>query len=240
MKHNLLLSVEAVAAAAVLSLVSANAQTCWSIKNDNSIEMIPSEIRLPYSDHIEMSGEQVSCVIRWDIDEKGIFSGERSLVFPMLRRIPNNTHASLLYRMGTDIMSLTGINSLVPKQLSTRKVSINGALSVVNEYGVGKHNSGSARGNGIQPVAEVTRTIFPSTTLPMVCEKYVIRNISGKSLTINIPKFSQISETLAGEGVDGSYVIRADIFGNGTTGWNRRKSWNSAPHSRHTELTAAR
>ncbi len=218
MKHNLLLSVEAVAAAAVLSLVSANAQTCWSIKNDNSIEieMIPSEIRLPYSDHIEMSGEQVSCVIRWDIDEKGIFSGERSLVFPMFRRIPNNTHASLLYRMGTDIMSLTGINSLVPKQLSTRKVSINGALSVVNEYGVGKHNSGSARGNGIQPVAEVTRTIFPSTTLPMVCEKYVIRNISGKSLTINIPKFSQISETLAGEGVDGSYVIRADIFGNGT------------------------
>ncbi len=206
----------AIAVAAVSGIAAAQAQTCWSIKDDGSIEMIPSEVGLPYSDHIEMSGEQVSCVIRWSIDEKGLFSEERSLVFPMLRRIPNDTHASLLYRVGTDIMSLVGINSLVPKQLSTRKVSINGELSVINEYGVGKHNSGGARGNYMRPVAEVTRTIFPSTTLPMICEKYIIRNTSDNSLTVNIPEFSQVSKTLPEKGVDGSYVVRADIFGDGT------------------------
>ncbi len=206
----------AIAVAALSGAAAAQAQTCWSIKDDNSIEMVPSEISLPYSDHIEMSGEQVSCVIRWSIDEKGIFSEERSLVFPMLRRIPNDTHASLLYRVGTDIMSMIGINSLVPKQLSTRKVSINGALSVINEYGVGKHNSGGARGSYMRAVAEVTRTIFPSTTLPMICERYIIRNTSDNSLTVNIPEFSQISKTLPEKGVDGSYVVRADIFGEGT------------------------
>lgn len=108
-------------AAVTLSVNMTNAQTCWTIKTDNSIELNPESISLPYSDHIEMSGEQVSCVIRWGIDEEGLFSQERSLVFPMLRRVPNDTHASLLYRIGTDIMSLTGINSLVPKQLSTKK-----------------------------------------------------------------------------------------------------------------------
>lgn len=88
---------------AILALVtSANAaysQTCWTIGTDGSIELNPERIVLPYSDHIEMSGEQVSCVLRWMVDEKGLFGQERSLVFPMLRRVPNDTHASLLYRM---------------------------------------------------------------------------------------------------------------------------------------------
>lgn len=205
---------------AILALVtSANAaysQTCWTIGTDGSIELNPERIVLPYSDHIEMSGEQVSCVLRWMVDEKGLFGQERSLVFPMLRRVPNDTHASLLYRMGTDVMSLVGINSLVPRQLSTKKVSINGALSVVNEYGVGKANVGGARGDYTRPIAEVSQTIFPSRTLPMVCEIYVLRNISDKPLTVSVPEFSQVVRTLAGEGLDGSYVIRADIFGSGT------------------------
>lgn len=205
---------------AILALVtSANAaysQTCWTIGTDGSIELNPERIVLPYSDHIEMSGEQVSCVLRWMVDEKGLFGQERSLVFPMLRRVPNDTHASLLYRMGTDVMSLVGINSLVPKQLSTKKVSIDGGLSVISEYGVGKANVGGARGDNPKPVAEVSQTIFPSRTLPMVCEIYVLRNISDKPLTVSVPEFSQVVRTLAGEGLDGSYVIRADIFGSGT------------------------
>lgn len=203
-------------AAVTLSVNMTNAQTCWTIKTDNSIELNPESISLPYSDHIEMSGEQVSCVIRWGIDEEGLFSQERSLVFPMLRRVPNDTHASLLYRIGTDIMSLTGINSLVPKQLSTKKVSIDGGLTVVNEYGVGKANVGGARGSYMKPVVEVRQTVFPSRTLPMVCEIYCVRNITDKPLVINIPEFSQSTETLADKGVDGGYVIRGDIFGCGT------------------------
>lgn len=59
---------------AILALVtSANAaysQTCWTIGTDGSIELNPERIVLPYSDHIEMSGEQVSCVLRWMVDEK--------------------------------------------------------------------------------------------------------------------------------------------------------------------------
>ena len=206
----------ATALAVVLVVSAAYAQTCWTIGADQAIELDPGKVSLPYSDHIEMSGEQISCVVRWGIDNDGLFSQEKSLVFPMLRRVPNDTHACLLYRMETDIMTSVGINSLVPRQLSTKKVSINGALSVVSEYGVGKANVGGASGDYTRPVAEVSQTIFPSRTLPMVCEIYVLRNISDKPLTVSVPEFSQVVRTLAGEGLDGSYVIRADIFGSGT------------------------
>ena len=205
-----------VALAVTLGVNAAYAQTCWTIGKDQAIEMNPEKVSLPYSDHIEMSGERISCVVRWCVDKDGMFSQEKSLVFPMLRRIPNDTHASLLYRMETDIMSSVGINSLVPRQLSTKKVSINGALSVINEYGVGKANIGGAAGDYMRPVAEVSRTIFPSRTLPVVCEMFVLRNMSDKALTVNVPEFSQVVRTLADKGVDGSYVIRADIFGSGT------------------------
>ena len=58
--------------------------------------------------------------------------------------------------------------------------------------------------------------MFPSKVHPMLCEIYSIRNISASPLVLNVPKFSQEAKTLADKGVDGSYVIRADIFGSGT------------------------
>lgn len=188
---------------------AASAQTCWNLAEDGcSISLKIEEGVLPYSDHIEMSGEQVSSVLRWNVGKDGKFSVERSLVFPMLRRIPNNTHASLMYRMDPDIMSMVGINSLVPRQTSTTEVTIDGTFRTVGEYSVG--------GNGT-PAVEVTTTIFPSTTLPMLCETYSIRNKSGKPLTIMVPEYSQKVTTPASAGVDGSYIIRADILNAGTT-----------------------
>ena len=155
----------------LMSVVTVNAQKqCWTINPEtNAIEMILSEETLPYSDHIEMSGEMVSFVTRWNVDAKKNFSQERSLVFPMLRTIPNNTHASLMYRVQTDIVSMLGINNLAPVQLGSKKVSINGALQVVNQYGIGIVNTGAARKRAPSPVVEVTTTIFPSTTLPIIC-----------------------------------------------------------------------
>lgn len=66
---------------------------------------------MPHSDHIEMSGEQTSLVLRWGVDDKGAFQLERSLVFPMLRVLPNDTHASLMSRLATDFISMLTINT---------------------------------------------------------------------------------------------------------------------------------
>ena len=198
--------------------ITAKAQKqCWTINPEtNAIEMILSDETIPYSDHIEMSGEMVSFVTRWNIDEQKNFTQERSLVFPMLRTIPNNTHASLMYRMQTDIVSLLGVNGLAPVQLGTKKVSINGALRVVSQYGIGVVNTGAARKRAPSPVVEITYTGFPSTTLPMMCETYEVKNITGRTITVIVPEFVQKAKTDPEKGVDGSYIIQAEIYGNGT------------------------
>lgn len=202
----------------LLAAVAVKAQKqCWTINPEtNAIEMILSDQTIPYSDHIEMSGEMVSFVTRWSIDEMKNFSQERSLVFPMLRTIPNNTHASLMYRMQTDIVSLLGINGLAPVQLGVKKVSINGALQVVSQYGIGVVNTGAARKRAPSPVVEITYTGFPSTTLPMMCETYEVKNIASRPLTVAVPEFVQKAKTDPAKGVDGAYIIQAEIYGNGT------------------------
>lgn len=58
-----------------------------------------------------MSGEQTSLVLRWGVDDKGAFQLERSLVFPMLRVLSNDTHASLMSRLATDFISMLTINT---------------------------------------------------------------------------------------------------------------------------------
>ncbi|MBO5885847.1 MAG: hypothetical protein J6Q43_03700 [Bacteroidaceae bacterium] len=202
----------------LLAAVAVKAQKqCWTINPEtNAIEMILSDQTIPYSDHIEMSGEMVSFVTRWSIDEMKNFSQERSLVFPMLRTIPNNTHASLMYRMQTDIVSLLGVNGLAPVQLGVKKVSINGALQVVSQYGIGVVNTGAARKRAPSPVVEITYTGFPSTTLPMMCETYEVKNIASRPLTVAVPEFVQKAKTDPAKGVDGAYIIQAEIYGNGT------------------------
>lgn len=202
----------------LLAAVAVKAQKqCWTINPEtNAIEMILSNQTIPYSDHIEMSGEMVSFVTRWNIDEMKNFSQERSLVFPMLRTIPNNTHASLMYRMQTDIVSLLGVNGLAPVQLGVKKVSINGALQVVSQYGIGVVNTGAARKRAPSPVVEITYTGFPSTTLPMMCETYEVKNIASRPLTVAVPEFVQKAKTDPAKGVDGAYIIQAEIYGNGT------------------------
>lgn len=202
----------------LLAAVAVKAQKqCWTINPEtNAIEMILSDQTIPYSDHIEMSGEMMSFVTRWNIDEMKNFSQERSLVFPMLRTIPNNTHASLMYRMQTDIVSLLGVNGLAPVQLGVKKVSINGALQVVSQYGIGVVNTGAARKRAPSPVVEITYTGFPSTTLPMMCETYEVKNIASRPLTVAVPEFVQKAKTDPAKGVDGAYIIQAEIYGNGT------------------------
>ena len=84
----------------------------WQIAPDGRgiVWKVGSDI--PHDDHIEMSGERMAFVLRWGVDSRGAFRQERSLVFPLLRTLPNNTHASLMYRMAADIPSLLGVNGL--------------------------------------------------------------------------------------------------------------------------------
>ena len=188
----------------------------WQIAPDGRgiVWKVGSDI--PHDDHIEMSGERMAFVLRWGVDSRGAFRQERSLVFPLLRTLPNNTHASLMYRMAADIPSLLGVDGLALQDERVGQVAIDGALEVRSRWGVGKMNVGSARDMKPEPVVEMTRTIFPSRTLPLMCERYTLRNVGAKPLTVSVPEFSQVVTTDPAKGVTGSYVVRGDIAGSGT------------------------
>jgi hypothetical protein len=171
----------------------------WEMNEDGSISWrIKGDI--PHADHIEMSGKQISSVIRYGVASDGSFQATRSLVWPMLRTIPNNTHASLTRRFAQDGFEMVTINAKpVPKD-SVYEITINGTLIIKSKAGKG---------------LELTRQYFPSTTLPSYLEIYTVKNISQKSCVAEIPASRLIYNTDPSMGVDGSYAVRVDVINNG-------------------------
>ena len=189
----------------------------WAFAEDgNGIVFTPGKDNLPYTDHIEMSGEQMAFVLRWGVDDQNSFNAERSLVFPMLRTIPNNTHASLMHRVGTDVPSLLSVNGLSLVNEQVQQVCIDGYVGVKSTFSVGQPNVGGARGNYLTPAIEMTRRIFPSTDKPLMGELYTMRNITQRAQIVYIPDYSQVFTTPADKGVTGSYIVRSDLTGTGT------------------------
>jgi hypothetical protein len=198
-----------------LCMVS-TASPVWTLSPDGGIRLNPATAQLPYHDHIEMSGQMMSSVIRWGVEADGRFTEERSLVFPMLRTVPNNTHASLMHRIGTDIPSLVSINGLSLKLEKVKEVEINGYIKVVSSFAIGKANIGLGTGTAPKPSVELTRIIFPSVEKPLLGETYTLVNVSERAMTVYIPEYSQVFKTREEKGVDGVYVVRADLTGTGT------------------------
>ena len=184
-----------------VAFISTNATPSWKINSKGGIEWKVEKEQLPHKDHIEMSGEQMAFVLRWGIDAQGDLELERSLVFPMLRTVPNNTHASLMHRFATDVLSLVSVNGRSMQNEDTRLVEIDGMFRSISAFSSG---------------IEVERIIFPSVDKPFMCERYAIKNTNQRTATIYIPEFTQKQTTLPEKGVDGSYQLQASIQGAGT------------------------
>lgn len=180
---------------------TASATPSWEINSKGAIQWNVDKAQLPHKDHVEMSGEQMAFVLRWAINADGVLDLDRSLVFPMLRTIPNDTHASLMHRLNTDITSMVSVEEKSLYNEATKFVEIDGMFRVVSIF---------------DEAVEVERIIFPSMDKPFMCERYVLKNLQDDEVTVYIPEFKQNITTLPECGVDGSYLISASIQGAGT------------------------
>ena len=133
----------------------------WALNAEGGITWQVRPGDAPHSDHIEMSGLQVSTVVRYGVDANGAFLLNRGMVWPLLRTIPNNTHASLMRKMGWNPLEnvLVG-NAQIREQVQS--ISLDGTMTVRSLCPV--------RGGEV----ELTRVLFPSTSLPAFCEKYTL------------------------------------------------------------------
>lgn len=193
----------------LISIVfSTSAQNRWTIDDNGGIAWTIESAQIPHYDHIEMSGQYISSVIRWGVNADQSFYEERSLVFPMLRTIPNNTHASLMHRVATDVPSLLSINGKTLKNERVQNVTIHGYVETTSIFTLSNHSNGDD--------IELTRILFPSYDKAVFCEIYQVKNLTDRDITIYVPGFSQQFQTPYEKGVEGSYSITATIEHSGT------------------------
>ena len=144
----------------------------WGLK-DSSILWTPGQ-DIPHYDHIEMSGSKAAFVLRWGVREDRSFDCERSLVFPLLRRIPNNTHASLVRKNTFDITSLVLVGNKGIRDEQVISVRLNGSMEVKSLWTWCEPGTSGRYARSL----EMTRAIFPSVEKQAMCEIYTLRNLS--------------------------------------------------------------
>lgn len=153
-----------------------------------------------HSDHVEMAGKRVATVLRYGVDASGAFTLNKSMVWPMLRTVPNNTHASLMRRFDWNPLDAVTVNGRSLTNEKVKKISLKNALEVESDFR-----------NGYYGDCRLKRTYFPSTELPTLIEKYVLVNIGRKALLVEVPEGGFHSFTDPELGIRGSYEIRGLI-----------------------------
>lgn len=143
-----------------ISCLSVSAADRWAINSAGGITWQVDE-RVPHEDHIEMSGLRVSTVLRYGVDANGAFMLNRSMVWPMLRTIPNNTHASLMRRFAWNVTDMVEVNGQSLLNEKVKEVTLNGTMVVQSEYTLPRKGK-----------LGLTRILFPSVSNPAFCEKF--------------------------------------------------------------------
>ena len=175
----------------LLSLCSPGQQNRWVLSDTHAITWTIDD-RLPHTDHIEMSGKQISAVIRYGVKADSSFFLSRDIVWPLLRTIPNNTHASLIRSFNLDPVTMLVVNKKLLLHEKVYEIVLDGKITVKSTFD-GK--------------IDLARTLYPSTTLPTFCEKYELKNIGQKMVTLEIPEVKVTSTTDPDAGVYGGYRV---------------------------------
>lgn len=115
------------------------------------------------SDHIELSGKQISGIISYGRDKKGFLQIYRHLAYPALRLKPNLTQGTFTtVKKGADIY----VGAALHKNETVKSVKIGGNLEILTTL------------DGL----EITRECFPSPSYPAFIERIEVKNVSGKNL----------------------------------------------------------
>ncbi|HEX2977042.1 MAG TPA: hypothetical protein VHO68_13985 [Bacteroidales bacterium] len=178
--------------------LTVNAVNRWKIEKDGSISWNVTRGEA-HTDNIEMSGRFVSAIIRYGVDENGKLILSRQLVFPMLRTIPNDTHASLTYTFGQESSPVIKINNRIVTE-NVISFNLRGLLAIDGTY-----------------TNDVTfrRTLYPSTDKPLVLEKNVITNKSPRGISVEIENFEKSTWTQKEKSFYEAYKLSANVSGSG-------------------------
>ena len=165
------------------TLVCAQNGDRWNIQEDGSIQWINEKNNTPHYDHLEMSGQMLSVVLRYGVDKEGAFHLNRSLVFPMLRMKPNKTQSNLKQRFDISIPALITVEDKSLTNEKVKDISFDGTMRVESSF---SYISGR---NLVSDGISMTRQLYPSVLSPFYCEEYALENRIDKPVSIRIPEW---------------------------------------------------
>jgi len=172
------------------TLVAQNPGNRWIIRPNGTIEWTikPND---PHTDHIEMSGEQVSLWTQYGIDSAQALQLTRTVIFPNFRTKPNDTHGSLMITFkDSDLprffLNMTPLKPCLVNGYPNR--GLNEKVVSVNQSGIMQISSNIENIVRNKPAQKLVlkRTLLPSADLPVAIEKYVFINTDNKPCNVSM------------------------------------------------------
>jgi hypothetical protein len=160
----------------------------WQIDGD----AIRWQVKDVHRDQLEMSGRQVSAVIDYGSRADGSLLLARTVVWPMLRTIPDDTHASLIRKFGAEASPLIAIDGQPAAGERLKQVRFDGRLALRSE---------------LAPGLTLTRTLTPSPGEPALVERLELENGGQSMLHYSFGALERSETTPAERGTHGAYVI---------------------------------
>ncbi|OXS52849.1 hypothetical protein B1A99_32160 [Cohnella sp. CIP 111063] len=169
----------------------------WRLDESGIRWEIGADSRLPHDDQLEMSGRSVSAIVRYGVDEAGELLLARQVVWPMLRTIPNNTHASLMHEYPEEAIPRFKADGRLLSPERPRIVAFNGLLEIESETAEG---------------LTVRRLLFPASESPALLETVTITNGTSRSVVLEAEPSGY---SRRGRGVGGIYAMEAVVDASG-------------------------
>jgi len=171
--------------------------TRWAIQKDGSVmwTLANDPLAIGHHDHVEMSGQFTSIIVRYGINMDGTLKISRHIVWPMLRTIPNDTHGSLAQDFDGPLLPEITVDGKPLGKEKPLTISQNGIMTVRSEVGEG---------------LELTRVISSSVKKPVAVEVFTLKNTGEKSRKVELNSLKEEIETDPAKGVDGAYVLSSD------------------------------
>ena len=187
------------------------------LRTDGAVEWnAETDTRLPYADHIEMSGFYCSSIISYGATRNGSLRLHRHVVFPMLRMRPNDTRGSL----SRNFLAKSQPKILIDgKYLGLERMiraTLDGMLTLRSESACG---------------IEIERTLFPAVDQPALIERVTLCVKDGREHQVHIIPSNYRRQTSAARGVGGAYTLASFLSDDKGTITSNPKSKHAIPLS---------
>lgn len=171
----------------------------WTVNSDGILHWnLKNETALPHYDHTEAAGFKSAAIISYGVETDKQLVLQRHLVFPMLRTVPNDTHASFAHNVTERIRPGIFVNGTETDRYYVNDITLNEFLTFSCRSDTG---------------LLVIRRGAPAVTKSAYIERWTIINDTGVPVRVHItdPGYSYISPEK--EGVYGSYEIKSRTVG---------------------------